>query len=100
MPIGWNLENSYSILPGALYSLQSPEPVRSPELVIFNEPLAKQLGLDTQELRGGDGVAMLAGNKLPKGAVPLAQAYAGHQFGYFTMLGDGRAVAARNSCQN
>ena len=88
---GWNLDNSYARLPKALFSIQNPIPVRSPKLVIFNEPLANLLGLNVQALQR-DGVAVLAGNKIPNSALPLAQAYGGHQFGYFTMLGDGRAI--------
>lgn len=89
---GWTLDNSYARLPDFLYTRQSPVPVRSPELVICNDPLAGQLGLQADVLRSRDGVEVLAGNRLPEGAEPLAQAYAGHQFGYFTMLGDGRAI--------
>lgn len=90
--IGWNFDNSYAKLPDSFYTLQDPTPVRSPELVILNEPLAESLGLNAEALRSAEGAALLAGNKIPKGASPLAQAYAGHQFGYFTMLGDGRAI--------
>jgi len=90
--IGWNFDNSYAKLPDSFYTLQDPTPVRSPELVILNEPLAKSLGLNAEMLRSAEGAALLAGNKIPEGASPLAQAYAGHQFGYFTMLGDGRAI--------
>src|SRR5690606_40785433 len=61
-------------------------------LVLLNEKLAQELGLDPDALRSAAGTAVLAGNAVPDGAEPLAQAYAGHQFGYFTMLGDGRAV--------
>jgi uncharacterized protein YdiU (UPF0061 family) len=61
-------------------------------LIILNGPLATSLGLDVQALLGNDGLAVLAGNQIPEGALPLAQAYAGHQFGHFTMLGDGRAI--------
>jgi serine/tyrosine/threonine adenylyltransferase len=89
---GWNLESSYASLPKMFFTSQSPVPVRSPELVILNHPLAESLGLNVQALQSDDGVAVLAGNQVPKGAMPLAQAYAGHQFGHFTMLGDGRAV--------
>lgn len=89
---GWNFDNSYLGLPEIFYSRLNPTPVRSPELVVLNEALAAELGLDAEVLRGADGVAVLAGNKLPGGAAPLAQAYAGHQFGHFTMLGDGRAL--------
>jgi uncharacterized protein YdiU (UPF0061 family) len=89
---GWNLENSYARLPELLYSKLDPVPVSSPELVILNHPLAESLGLDIEALESEEGVAILAGNRIPEGSVPLAQAYAGHQFGFFTMLGDGRAL--------
>lgn len=90
--IGWNLDNSYARLPELLFTRISPTPVHSPKLVIFNHPLAKSLGLNSQALQRGDGVDLLAGNQIPQGAIPIAQAYAGHQFGHFTMLGDGRAL--------
>ncbi|WP_019910279.1 protein adenylyltransferase SelO [Paenibacillus sp. HW567] len=89
---GWNFDNSYARLPEALYTRLKPASVRLPKLVIFNDPLAASLGLDSPALRSDEGVAVLAGNAVPEGAEPLAQAYAGHQFGNFTMLGDGRAV--------
>lgn len=89
---GWNLDNSYARLPGIFYSSLSPIPVRTPELVAFNRPLAAALGLDASALESAEGAAILTGNALPAGAAPLAQAYAGHQFGHFTMLGDGRAL--------
>lgn len=89
---GWKLEHSYSELPEPFYARQAPVPVRQPELVILNEPLAAELGLDAEALQSPQGVQTLAGNLLPEGSEPLAQAYAGHQFGSFTMLGDGRAI--------
>lgn len=89
---GWNFDNSYARLPKSFYTKQNPSTVRLPKLVIFNDTLAASLGLDARTLRNPDGVAMLAGNRIPEGALPLAQAYAGHQFGNFTMLGDGRAI--------
>jgi len=89
---GWNLDNSYARLPQKLFTSQNPVPVRSPRLVVLNEQLAFTLGLDTGFLHSAEGVSILAGNVLPQGAYPLAQAYAGHQFGHFTMLGDGRAI--------
>jgi uncharacterized protein YdiU (UPF0061 family) len=67
-------------------------PVREPKLVVFNEELARLLGLNPDALKGDEGDAVFSGNRLPEGAEPLAQAYAGHQFGFFTMLGDGRAI--------
>ncbi|MDQ1147366.1 uncharacterized protein YdiU (UPF0061 family) [Bacillus sp. SORGH_AS 510] len=89
---GWNFDNSYSRLPEAFYKSTNPTPVKSPQLVILNGSLAKSLGLNVQALQSEDGIDVFAGNKIPEGASPLAQAYAGHQFGHFTMLGDGRAV--------
>lgn len=90
--IGWNLDNSYAHLPQLFFSSINPTPVRSPKLIILNNRLATSLGLNVEALQSEDGVAVLAGNQIPKGASPLAQAYAGHQFGHFNMLGDGRAV--------
>ena len=89
---GWHLENSYAALPKTFYSFLNPTPVRAPAFVVFNSPLAESLGLNANALQSDDGLAVLAGNKVPEGSLPLAQAYAGHQFGYFTMLGDGRAL--------
>lgn len=89
---GWNFDNSYARLPQSFFNLQNPKPVRRPELIILNEPLAESLGLDLETLKSEESAEVFAGNKVPEGALPLAQAYAGHQFGYFTMLGDGRAV--------
>jgi serine/tyrosine/threonine adenylyltransferase len=89
---GWNFDNSYARLPEAFYAQLNPVPVREPQLVVFNEPLAKSLGLNPNALKGDEGAAVFAGNQIPEGSEPLAEAYAGHQFGAFTMLGDGRAI--------
>lgn len=89
---GWNLENSYARLPELFFTSQNPTPVRLPRLILLNDSLANSLGLDIQALQSPEGVQVLVGNLIPEGAVPLAQAYAGHQFGHFTMLGDGRAL--------
>ncbi|KGJ06163.1 Uncharacterized conserved protein YdiU, UPF0061 family [Paracoccus halophilus] len=86
-------DNSYARLPQGFFTRTPPTPVSDPKLVALNRPLALQLGLDADWLTSGEGVAMLAGNTLPEGAEPIAQAYAGHQFGGFVpQLGDGRAV--------
>lgn len=90
--MGWNLDNSYARLPKSLFASLNPTAVRLPKLIILNNPLAVSLGLNVQALQSNEGVEVLAGNRIPEGASPLAQAYAGHQFGYFTMLGDGRAL--------
>ncbi|MEG0775100.1 YdiU family protein, partial [Clostridium sp.] len=89
---GWNLDNSYARLPEIFFTSQNPNPVLSPELVILNYPLAEALGLKGEALESKDSIEVFGGNKVPEGSSPLAQAYAGHQFGHFTMLGDGRAV--------
>jgi uncharacterized protein YdiU (UPF0061 family) len=89
---GWRLEHTYTELPELFYSRVAPTPVREPALVAFNRPLAATLGLDADALENEAGAAIFAGNALPEGAEPIAQAYAGHQFGGFTTLGDGRAI--------
>ncbi|OOY12753.1 hypothetical protein BMG00_02680 [Thioclava marina] len=88
-----SFDNSYARLPERFFERQNPVPVKAPELVVLNRDLAARLGLDGDWLESPDGIAMLAGNALPEGAEPIAQAYAGHQFGGFVpRLGDGRAV--------
>ncbi|MBU3133677.1 YdiU family protein [Clostridium gasigenes] len=89
---GFNFKNSYIDLPNVFYALVSPSKVPAPKLVILNNKLIEDLGLKLGELQCEDGLEILSGNKAPNGAVTLAQAYAGHQFGKFTMLGDGRAI--------
>ncbi|TNC52783.1 YdiU family protein [Rubellimicrobium rubrum] len=86
-------DNSYARLPDRFFVRQAPVPVTAPRLLAFNEPLAEELGLDPAALASPEGLAMLAGNAVPEGAEPLAQAYAGHQFGGWNpQLGDGRAI--------
>lgn len=89
---GWNLDNSYARLPNLFFTILNLNPVREPRLIIVNDTLATALGLDAQSLHKHASIEIFAGNESPKGALPLAQAYAGHQFGYFTMLGDGRTI--------
>ena len=89
---GWNFDNSYARLPETLYTKMEPTPVRAPKLAVLNERLAASLGLNAEALRNGAGAEVFAGNRVPEGAEPLAQAYAGHQFGHFNRLGDGRAL--------
>jgi uncharacterized protein YdiU (UPF0061 family) len=90
--IGWNFDNSYARLPKTFFSSQTPTLVDSPKLIKLNVPLTESLGLNIEMLKSENGAAIFAGNLIPEGAAPLAQAYAGHQFGHFTMLGDGRAI--------
>lgn len=87
---GWSFDNSYSRLPSKFFHLQNPEPVPSPSVVVFNDQLAKSLGLNIDAVK--DQAEVFSGNQVPDGAKPLAQAYAGHQFGHFNKLGDGRAI--------
>jgi uncharacterized protein YdiU (UPF0061 family) len=87
---GWNLEHSYAELPPRFFTHVQPTPISEPRLVLLNVALADDLGLDPAVLAQNPG--WFTGNVLPPGAMPLAQAYAGHQFGNFTMLGDGRAI--------
>lgn len=86
------LENTYCELPNIFYSKEISEKILNPKLVEFNKELAEDLGLDLKFLNSDEGIQYLVGNKLLEGSTPIAQAYAGHQFGHFTMLGDGRAI--------
>ncbi len=86
-------DNSYIKLPSQMYSRQIPTPVSSPELIKVNHELCAYLNIDALWLESDEGVAVLAGNKVPVGADPIAAVYAGHQFGHWNpQLGDGRAV--------
>ncbi|HWY16501.1 MAG TPA: YdiU family protein [Rhizomicrobium sp.] len=86
-------DNSYARLPDRFFVRQQPVPVATPRLARLNENLARHLGLDAAQLATTEGVAFLAGNRVPEGGEPLAMAYAGHQFGSFVpQLGDGRAI--------
>ena len=93
---GFNFDNSYARLPGILFSFQEPASLPAPQAVVINDELAEFLGLSPQALRSEAGTAVLAGNENPPGGLPLAQAYAGHQFGHFTML----VTAGRSSSVN
>ena len=89
---GWRLENTYLELPPLLHSEVAATPVARPTLVILNRPLAVSLGLNPEVLEKPDSAAWFTGNLTIPGSRPLAQAYAGHQYGHFTGLGDGRAL--------
>ena len=92
MTIGWHFDNTYSKLSNTFKEEVKPTPVHNPELVVLNDQLAKDLNLDFSKIEKKDLSQIFSGNTLPKGSATIAQAYAGHQFGHFTMLGDGRAV--------
>ncbi|MBK9323068.1 MAG: YdiU family protein [Bdellovibrionaceae bacterium] len=83
------LQNTYLNLPSIFYQKVNPSPVAEPKLVVFNEALAKELGLDVVQMKSAPEV--FSGNKIVPGSIPIAQAYAGHQFGHLNILGDGRA---------
>ena len=90
--INWNFDNTYSKLPEPFREIIKPVKVKNPNLILLNKSLAEYLDLDFSGLNHSELSALLTGNKLPKDCNSIAQAYAGHQFGHFTMLGDGRAV--------
>ncbi len=92
MTIGWHFDNSYSKLSKTFKEDIKPTPVHEPELVVLNEELAKNLNLNFSGLDKKKLAEIFSGNSLPDGTNSIAQAYAGHQFGHFTMLGDGRAI--------
>jgi len=86
-------ENTYARLPERFFRSLSPTPVASPQLIRLNEKLALDLGLEPADLASPEGVEILAGNRVPERAEPLAMAYAGFQFGnWVPQLGDGRAI--------
>ncbi|MBS0660939.1 MAG: YdiU family protein [Verrucomicrobia bacterium] len=91
-PAGWRLEHSYAELPGIFHVATRPSPARTSSLLVLNRALAAELGLEADVLAKPASADWFTGHALPPGAEPLAQAYAGHQFGGFTMLGDGRAL--------
>jgi len=92
MTISWHFDNSYSRLPKIFKEDVNPTPVNAPEIFILNKDLAKKLDLNFSNINNDDLSKIFSGNILPEGSSSIAQAYAGHQFGHFTMLGDGRAV--------
>ena len=89
---GWNFKNSYTSLPDIFFTAINVNPVNNPTLILLNKKLTTSLGLNDKALESRYGVEELAGNHVLEGGISLAQAYAGHQFGNFNMLGDGRAL--------
>lgn len=89
---GWRFDNTYSRLPEVLFAPAEPAKVQAPRVSILNQGLADELGLNLSAMSPEATAALFAGQDLPSGSRPIAQAYAGHQFGGFTMLGDGRAI--------
>ena len=89
---GFNFDTTYTELPSQFFTMQNVDQVISPKIVVVNHELANSLGLNFRGLNKSQQAQLFSGNILPKGAKMFSQAYAGHQFGHFTMLGDGRAV--------
>jgi uncharacterized protein YdiU (UPF0061 family) len=93
MTVHFPFQNTYAALPANFFARVAPTPVASPRLIKLNRPLAIHLGLDPDLLETPEGAEILSGKTLPRGADPIAMAYAGHQFGQFVpQLGDGRAI--------
>jgi uncharacterized protein YdiU (UPF0061 family) len=93
MTVHFPFQNTYAALPASFFARVAPTPVASPRLIKLNRPLAQHLGLDPDWLDSPEGTEILAGQRIPDGAEPIAMAYAGHQFGHFVpQLGDGRAI--------
>ncbi len=90
--VGWRFDNTYARLPDILFVPSTPATVRKPRVTVLNDRLASELGLDLGAISPEAVAALFAGQTLPAGSLPIAQAYAGHQYGGFTMLGDGRAI--------
>ncbi|MFY8025792.1 MAG: protein adenylyltransferase SelO [Sediminibacterium sp.] len=94
----FNFNTSYASLGDSFFAMVNPTPVKTPHLLLFNQAFAKYLGLqmdqsDENNRTFAEKLApFFSGNQLFEGSEPMAQAYAGHQFGYFNMLGDGRAI--------
>src|SRR4051812_2221379 len=90
--VGWRFENTYARLPKTFFSPAQPAKFRAPRLAVLNHRLAGELGLNFDTVSPESLAALFAGQDLPEVCQPIAQAYAGHQYGGFTMLGDGRAI--------
>ncbi len=85
--------HTYAALPARFHVRTAPTPVAAPALIAFNDALAAELGVDRAAADDQRLAAACVGNEIPAGALPLAMAYAGHQFGSFVpQLGDGRAL--------
>ena len=96
--IGWRFDNSYLQLPEDLFASARPITVKEPRVSVLNNRLASELGLSSDGVSDDTLARIFAGQELPEGSQPIAQAYAGHQYGNFTMLGDGRAILLGEHC--
>ncbi|QQA44402.1 protein adenylyltransferase SelO [Pelagovum pacificum] len=93
MTLAIPFDNSYARLPKRFFTALNPTPVTAPEVLAFNTSLAEELGINTGGLTSTELAKLFSGNEIPDGASPLAQVYAGHQFGNWNpQLGDGRAI--------
>ncbi|HEY0982072.1 protein adenylyltransferase SelO [Schlesneria sp.] len=90
--LGWQFDNTYGQLPELFHVSSRPVKVAAPRVAIVNQKLAAELGLNLANAKPETLAALFSGQVIPTGAQPLAQAYAGHQYAHFTMLGDGRAI--------
>ena len=88
----FQFQHSYQELDEMFYTDQIPEKVSKPQLIVFNQGLAEELGIQVNQIDQQSLAGIFSGNTILDDAKPIAQAYAGHQFGSFTMLGDGRAI--------
>jgi uncharacterized protein YdiU (UPF0061 family) len=89
--IKFNFDNSYVTLPEIFYTYIDPIKVSNPQIILVNKDLMFELGLNAAEINNHQLANLLSGNVMSEGSNPVAMAYAGHQFGGFTLLGDGRA---------
>lgn len=89
--MNWDFDNSYLSLPATFYNVVTPDELDSPAIAVFNRSLALELGLEDLIKDDEEIISVLSGNRVPKNAASIAQAYGGHQFGHFNILGDGRA---------
>ena len=90
--MGWHFDNTYANSLDKMLTRIDPIPVKKPEIVVFNNKLSENLGLNFSSLTNDQLASIFSGNSLPQNSECIAQAYAGHQFGHFTILGDGRAI--------
>ncbi len=92
MTINFNFDTSYTSLPAPFFCKTTPSPAPSAKIIAVNHELAASIGIDLNAINQQQLADLFSGNKLPSNATPFSQAYAGHQYGHFTMLGDGRAL--------
>ena len=92
MLLNWNFDNSYLKLPKNFYSFVKADKFPQPKIALFNNELAENLNLQFSNTDEHDLALSLSGQKETEGSKLFSQAYAGHQFGHFTILGDGRAL--------